>query len=191
MSEKIIAPLEKHESHEKVVTHEHHERAEKHRVEQAEKARQEKSNENLDKIRELAKAESEEAKKVAPTEQPEGETDSPLGVQQSLKATAYDRTLAKIQRKLPVAKRTFSRITHSPVVDKVSIVSAQTVARPSGMLGGGICAFLGSLIVLYYSKHYGFTYNYLLLVILFAAGYLAGAALEFAIWLLYSRKQRY
>lgn len=190
MSEKIISPLEKHESHEKTVTHEHHERAEKHRNEQAEKARAEKSTENLEKIRELAKAEANEAKKVV-SEQAEDETDSLLGVQHSLKATAYERTLARIQHKLPRAARAFSRIAHSPVVDKVSAVSAQTVARPSGVLGGGICAFLGSLIALYYSKHYGFKYNYLLLLFLFVAGYLVGATLELAVWLVYSRKQRY
>jgi len=190
MSEKIIAPLEKHESHEKTVSHEHHERAEKHIAEQAEKARQEKSNENIEKIRELAKTEAEQAHKVA-AEQPEGETDALLGVQHSLKATAYAKTLARIQHKLPTYKRSFSRLAHNPVVDKVSAVSAQTVARPSGILGGGLCAFLGSLIALYYSKHYGFKYNYLLLLMLFVAGYLVGASLELVVWVFYSRKQRY
>lgn len=190
MSEKHIPRHEQHESHEKAAGHEHLERAEKHRAEQAERARQEKSAENLEKIKELAKTEAQESKRIAAEEQP-NETDSLVGVQQSLKATAYKRTLAKVQQRLPGPARAFSRIAHNPIVDKVSDVSAQTVARPSGFLGGSICAFLGSLIVLYYSKHYGFRYNYLLLLILFVGGYLVGAMLELVIWLAYGRKQRY
>lgn len=191
MGEKHISRHEQHASSEKVVDNEHRERLQKHIAEQAERARQEKSAENLAKIREMAEREAKEAEAVAQTEVPASETGSLLGVQQSLKTTAYKRTLGKIQQKLPPSLRIFSRLIHSPVIDKVSAVSAQTVARPSGILGGSICAFLGSVIVLYYSKHYGFKYNYLMVFIIFAGGYLAGAGLELLVWFFYGRKHHY
>lgn len=191
MTEKHIAHHEQHPAHEKLVSHEHHKHADEHLAEQAEKARQQKSAENIEKIRAMAEIEAEKAEKIAAHEQPKTETDSTLGMQHSLKATAYARVLAKTQQKLSMPVRGFSRLTHSPVVDKLSAVGAETVARPSGILGGSICAFLGSLTVYYFAKHYGFTYNYLFVFFLFLGGYALGAFLELLVWLLYSRRQRY
>ncbi len=191
MSEKHVARHDQHPSHEKLVNHEHPKHAHEHLTEQAEKARQQKSAENIEKIRAMAEIEAKKAEKIATHEQPKTETDSMLGMQHSLKATAYARVLAKTQQKLSVPMRSFSRLTHSPLVDKISTVSAATVARPSGILGGSICAFLGSLTVYYFAKHYGFTYNYLFVFFLFIGGYALGAFLELLVWLLYSRRHRY
>ena len=191
MSEKYIPRLDRDSLHEKVVSHEHQEHAQTHRREQAEKARQEKSAENLTKIQELAQAEAKAAQKITAEEQPQGELDTTAGTTQSLKAKAFERTLSKTQQKLSKPARTFSKLVHSPFIDKVSSVSSQTVARPSGFLSGSICAFLGSSIVYYYAKHYGFRYNYLLLILFFIAGYLLGVVLELVVWLVYTRKQRY
>lgn len=191
MSEKHIPRLEHGEAHEKVVNNEHHKRAQELIAEHADRARREKSAENLAKIQEMAKIEAREAKKIVAEQQPDNETDSMLGMQHSLKSTAYKRTLANVQQKLSKPARVFSKIAHSPAVDKISMISAETVARPSGILGGSICAFLGSLIVYYFAKHYGFRYNFLLMFVLFIGGYIIGALLELAVWLIYTRKQRY
>jgi hypothetical protein len=190
MSEHLKQP-EHGQGHEHAVDHEHHKRVEAHKAAAAEQAKREKSAENLAKIREMAQAHAETASKIKTEEAPKDETESMVGVQHSLKSNAYARTLAKIQSRLPAPTRTFSRLAHNPVVDKISAAGAQTVGRPSGVLGGSICAFLGSLTILYYSKHYGFRYNYLVLFVLFVGGFAAGATLEVLIWLLYSRKRRY
>ena len=191
MSEKHIPHQEHGQAHEKLVGHEDHERAHNHLKEQAERARQEKSHHNLEKIRHMAEQEAEQTKKIVTETEPDQAADSMLGMQHSLKANAYERTLAKVQQKLPKAARAFSKITHNPIVDKVSNVGSQTIARPSGILGGSISAFLGSLVLLYYSKHYGFRYNYLVLSMLFVGGFLLGAILELLVWGVHSRKQRY
>jgi hypothetical protein len=60
----------------------------------------------------------------------------------------------------------------------VSGATGQTLARPSGLLGGGICALLGSLIYLYLAKHIGFNYNYLLFVLFFGGGFIIGLVIE-------------
>ncbi len=194
MSEKYIPRPENHEhAHEadEVLSHEHHERIAKHTAEQAERAKREKSAENLAKIREMAKTEAESASKLKAEKVPEDETGSVVGMQHSLKAQAYERTLAKIRSHLSAPARSFSRLVHNPLVEKVSGAGAQTVGRPSGLLGGSIVAFFGSVVTLYYSKHYGFRYNYLVLFVLFVGGFAAGASIELLVWLAYGRKRRY
>lgn len=191
MTEKHVASHEHQHHDEKLVDHKHHERIQKYTAEQADRARQEKSNENLAKIIELAHKESESANKINVGEKTIEETDSLIGMQHSLKSTAYKRTLANVQQKLSKPARSFSHFTHNPVIDKISEVSSETVARPSGLLGGSICAFLGSVVVVYFSRHYGFRYNYLFLFILFIGGYLVGAVLELVVWLVYGRKRNY
>lgn len=105
-----------------------------------------------------------------------------------LKNSAYVRTLAKVQEQLPTATRTFSQLIHQPVIEKASNLGAQTIARPSGILAGGFAALLGSAIVLYLSRKYGFQYNYTLFVALFVVGYFTGLLIELAARLVRGRR---
>lgn len=192
MTEKHIPRPEQNSSQpEQLVSNEHLEHVQRVAAERAERASAEKSAENIDIIRQLAEQEARQADTIKHEQPvPESRDESLIGMQSSLKSAAYVRTLGKIQQKLPKPVRAFSRLSHNPVVDKISAASSKTVARPSGLLGGSICAFLGSLIVFYYSKHYGFRYNYLLLFILFLGGFLIGATLEFLIWIVYKRSRQ-
>lgn len=100
------------------------------------------------------------------------------GINKELKASAYKRTLKKARSQLSAPEKTFSRVVHNPIVEKTSDLAAKTVARPSGILIGGIGAFLGTLAILYISKRSGFTYNYLLFLLIFVAFYVLGVTLE-------------
>lgn len=95
-----------------------------------------------------------------------------------VKQSAYKQTMKQMRRHLSSPERTFSRIIHQPIVDVVSENSAKTIARPSGILGGGITALLGGSALLYLAKHYGFQYNYLVFILLFVAGFALGLLLE-------------
>ena len=191
MAERIIHP-EQSKHHEKVVSKEHLEHAEKQRTHAAERAKKERSELNLEKLRQAAKEEaaSKEAHDHHKHDQAD-EPDTPIGTQRSIKAQAYRQTMRRIQSRLPKVSRAFSKIVHNKTVDAVSNVGAQTVARPSGLLGGSICAFIGSVVLLYSAKHYGFRYNYLVFFILFIGGFLLGSLLELLIWTFYSRKRRF
>lgn len=191
MTEKHTSHHDQQPHHEKVVTHEHHQKVHEHLAHEAEKAKRERSAQNIEKIKQLAEAEAKKTEKIQPHEDNQGESDNGFGMQQHIKLEAFNRLLARTQQKLSKPARGFSRFTHSPLVDKVSNVSAQTIARPSGILGGSICAFAGSLVVYYFAKNYGFEYNYLFVFLLFIGGYAVGAFLELVIWLFYSRRQRY
>ena len=191
MSEKQIPRHENKSSHETEHSHEHHEKLDEHKTELAHQASIEKSQENLAKIQEMAREEAENSRQIILEDIPKTETDSLLGVQHNLKATAYARTLDRTRQKLSKPSRLLSRITHSPVVDKISSVGSQSIARPSGILSGSICAFLGTAIIFYYSKHYGYKYNYVVFLVLFVGGFVVGGLIEFLVWLTYTRKRRF
>jgi len=109
-------------------------------------------------------------------------------VSNELKTMGGRRTLNNVRRHLNAPSRAFSKVIHQSAVEKVSEVAAPTVARPSGILGGGIFALLGSLILLYATKHYGYTYNYFVFVILFVGGFVAGMLVELIVRALFRKK---
>jgi hypothetical protein len=102
----------------------------------------------------------------------------PTYVNKELKDAALHRTLKHVQHELPRSQRLLSKTIHQPAIRRVSAATGQTVARPSGLLGGGLCAFAGSLVYLYLAKHIGFTYNYLLFFVLFVGGFVLGVVFE-------------
>lgn len=103
---------------------------------------------------------------------------TPSYTNKELKVAALNRTLKHLQHELPPVQRLLSKTIHQPAIRRVSAATGQTVGRPSGLLGGGLCAFLGSLIYLYLAKHIGFSYNYLLFFVLFLGGFVVGVILE-------------
>ncbi len=95
-----------------------------------------------------------------------------------LRALSFHRQIIRIQHKLPAAQRVLSKVIHQPAVRVVSEVAEKTVSRPSGLLGGGLVAFLGSSSYLYLAKHIGFNYNHFVAIALFVGGFIAGLILE-------------
>ncbi len=185
-------PAHEHQTnHEDLTDHEQSKQVAEAIANKGEEARKKSHDkESLKALAENAERQAEASENIKPDKQIDKEPDTDLGMQQLLKSNAYEHTLRRVQQKLPKTARAFSKIAHNKTVETVSNVSAQTVGRPSGILGGSICALMGSLILLYYSRHYGFKYNYSLFFLLFIGGFLVGALAELAIWLLYSRKQR-
>lgn len=89
-----------------------------------------------------------------------------------LQAMARERILRNVRRKLPAPERALSKIMHTKPVEAVSAIGEKTIARPYGILGGGLSAFIGTALTFYMAKHYGFRYNLLLFFTFFVAGYL-------------------
>lgn len=103
-------------------------------------------------------------------------------ISRDLKHITLQRELQAIRRKLPAPERVLSRVIHQPVVRVVSEAAGKTVSRPSGLLGGGLVALLGTTSYLYFAKHMGFRYNYVIFLALFAGGFAIGVILEFIVW---------
>ena len=102
----------------------------------------------------------------------------PVLVNKQLKDMAYMRAMTRVRKHLSMPSRAFSKVVHSKAVERPSEIIGNTVARPSGMLGGAFVATIGSSILLWVTKHYGYEYNYLAVILLFVIGMTLGLAVE-------------
>ncbi|MEI7683088.1 MAG: hypothetical protein WCJ24_02175 [Candidatus Saccharibacteria bacterium] len=154
-----------HETNQREAAPEHQPRHEKH---------------DLEPVAELSKHAKEEAiaGKDLVSHEKTGPSESPLYVNRELKQQTWNRTMTRVRKHLSAPNKALSKAIHQPVVETVSRVGEKTVARPSGVLTGGICALIGSSFFLYMSKHYGFKYNYLLFAMFFVGGFFIGLIIE-------------
>lgn len=118
----------------------------------------------------------------------EANTTQPTMVDRGMKQQSYRATLGKIQSHLSKPQRVFSKVVHQPIIEAASDISSKTVARPSGILGGGLVSLIGSSIVVYVSMKYGFSYNYFVFILLYVAGFIVGMIVELGLYSL--RKAR-
>ncbi len=105
----------------------------------------------------------------------------PVLINKQLKEMAYSRAMTRVRKHLSIPSRVLSRAVHSKALEKPSELIGNTVARPSGVLGGAFVAAIGSSILLWLTKHFGYSYNYLAVIMLFVAGLILGLSVE-AIW---------
>ena len=157
--------------HEKELT-----KAEKSHGEKAQVEKLTASAEKLTASAEKHAAHKHEAAVHVEREQPKSH--HPVYVNKHLKDTAYTRALTRAQKRLSTPGRVFSKVVHNDVVDRASEVVGNTVARPSGMLGGALFAFIGTSALLWVTRHFGYDYNYLAVILLFVFGMATGLLLE-------------
>jgi hypothetical protein len=130
----------------------------------------------LQSLEKSAKTEAISGREITVGER-EATQDTP-GMQRELKQVAYTRGMERIRSNLSAPERAFSKLVHNPAVDAVSNGVGRTLARPSGILAGALAALIGSTLLVYFSRHYGFTYNYLIFVLLYIGGYALGLVIE-------------
>jgi flagellar biosynthesis GTPase FlhF len=100
--------------------------------------------------------------------------DEPAIISHEIKQIAYQRLLKRTRRHLSPYSRTMSKVIHQPVVDAVSEGLSKTVGRPSGIIGGGLVALVGTSIYYYISHHYGYSYNSFIFLLLMLLGFVLG-----------------
>jgi hypothetical protein len=111
-------------------------------------------------------------------------------VSREMKTTTLRRELKNFRRQESLPERTLSRVIHQPIVRAVSEGAAKTVTRPSGLLGGGLLAFLGSSSYFVLAKYIGFSYNYSVSLLLFVGGFVLGLALELLVHFMTSSRRQ-
>jgi seryl-tRNA synthetase len=178
-----------------------HEKAASH---EKDSAAAEMSRQNIERIRQLAEQEKQpdgtrveslreqvEALATKTEDQPVATQENrrqPNFDQTELKKQSYEKTLKKVQSQLTPTQRALSKFMHNNKVETISEFGGKTIARPSGVLGGGLVAFFGSGTILYFARHYGYTYNYGVILLLYVVGFGIGVALELTVHKLSSRK---
>ena len=133
---------------------------------------------NIESIQRSIEATAISGKEYSIGEKEKATPHTPLFVTKRLKNDAYKKLIKKTQSHLSKPERNFSKFIHRPAIERVSEAASKTVARPSGILFGGLAAFLASLFLLIISKRAGFTYNYLFFFIVFVGGYFSGLLIE-------------
>jgi hypothetical protein len=182
---------------EKLTIHEHHENQERPQedperllptAEQAEPLRKGEQDpaKRLEEARDEVHEAGDETKHDDPMARLEQAEQRPAAatpgyVSRELRKAGVRRQLGSIRRSLSAPERTLSRVVHQPVVRAISEPAAKTVSRPSGILGGGLVAFLGTSGYLYLTKTSGMRYSYFAFIALFLGGFALGLILELLI----------
>lgn len=133
---------------------------------------------NIEHLRQLAQNKATSAREL-PRKAEDKHHRPPLAfVNKELKEMAYQRNLIRARRHFSKTGRMFSRFIHQPVINSLSEAGAKTVGRPSGLLGAGIVALIGTSSYYFITKYYGFEYNYTVFLLLLLAGLILGWILE-------------
>ncbi len=178
MSEQL-SHHEIHHAHEvKHETSEHHEKLLRESQERAEHSKRH-THEDIEKFREAAEQAAVSVKElnVADSESTKYQTSQSF-VNKEIRDMAYHRLLTRARKHLSPSQKLLSGLIHQPVIDDLSEATGKTIARPSGILGGGILAFSGTLLYYYLTKNYGYTYNNFVFIALLLVGFAAGWTLE-------------
>lgn len=150
-----------------------------------------KAKDSIEKIRDSIDAETKHqsgAADIAREKMSEQGAYTPTFLNKSMKKIAYKKELRKIRHNLKKSEKTFSKFIHNQAIETVSEIGAKTVARPSGILGGGLVALVGSSCYLWMSKNYGFSYNFFVFIILLIAGFFLGLLVEIIVKPLIKRR---
>jgi len=176
MAERAPKSHEHEHSHES--NKEDHEKL--HKTIEAGKQARHEAQDNLNEIRSSIEEEATKSEVNRHKHEADNEDKGPSHViiDRNLKKKAYKKELHRIQTHLPKSQRAFSKVIHSRGVEVVSEVGGKTVARPSGLLGGGIVAFVGTLGLILVSRHYGFSYNFFVFIVLLIGGFFLGLVIE-------------
>lgn len=107
-----------------------------------------------------------------------------------LQVQALDRMLSSVRKRLSKPEKQLSKVVHQPVIEKLSDFGGKTIARPSGILFGGIFSFVGSLGAYLIARHLGGELRYSVFAVCFVGGFLLGLFVELGLRLLRLRKAR-
>jgi hypothetical protein len=120
-------------------------------------------------------------KPEVPTETPVIETERPSLGHRISHAVNFEHTMKSLQGRLSPASRSFSKVIHSPVVEKTSETLEKTVMRPSVLNGALWTAVIVQAVLYFTARYYGFSLSGSEIIISLLAGGLLGVVLE-GIW---------
>lgn len=152
----------------------HQERLQKHHEKLAESQNNNRYEQELirHEVHEQAILAEEYQKPQAERTQPEPRTTK------ADKERSFNTTMEHTRRHLSRSERRFSKFIHKPAVEKTSEILGKTIARPSGIAGSTIAAFLGLLSVYGIAKFAGFALSGSEMPLLLAIGFILGLIVE-------------
>ena len=145
----------------------------------------ENSHERIEAARKSVEQEaiSRENVDAALSEQSQKDTTEVRWWSSELKAQTLDRTLSSVRKRLSTPEKKLSQFIHIRAVETISDATGKTIARPSGLLIGSICAFIGSLVSYVVARRIGGELSPSVGLIFFVGGFaigILGEAIVFA-----------
>lgn len=101
------------------------------------------------------------------------------GISKKEKTASYKKHMKQMQAELPAPQRAFSKVIHSPVVEKSSEFIGGTVARPNAILSGAIVAFFLVLVVYVVAKNLGYVLSGFETIGAFIVGWVIGILYDY------------
>lgn len=152
----------------------HHERLAEHHEKEASQSHEKgvRTQEALREVHEQAISGKEFQKPQSEHRQP-GPTNT-----REAKTHSFNTTMHHVRNNLSRPEKTFSKFIHRPLVEKTSEVVGATVARPSGIAGATIAAFVGLLSVYGIARFAGFELSGSEIPLLLAIGFVSGLLFE-------------
>lgn len=112
--------------------------------------------------------------------------DGPIG--KAERDASFNTTMNEVQQQMSAPSRAFSKVIHNKVVEKVSDVAGETVARPNAMLSGAVFAFILTLGVYLLAKNLGYTLSGFETIGAFIVGWVIGIIYDFLKVMITGRK---
>lgn len=94
------------------------------------------------------------------------------------KEQSFQAAMDDTRRHMSPIERSFSRVIHNKTVEKVSEVTAKTIARPNAIASGAIFAFLFTLLIYIIAKKYGYPLSGFETIGAFILGWSVGIAYD-------------
>ncbi|HEY8992748.1 MAG TPA: hypothetical protein VIM37_02760 [Candidatus Microsaccharimonas sp.] len=101
------------------------------------------------------------------------------GISKKEKTASYKKHMKQVQAELPAPQRAFSKVIHSPVVEKSSEFIGATVARPNAILSGAVVAFFLVLVVYIIAKNLGYVLSGFETIGAFIIGWVIGILYDY------------
>jgi len=141
---------------------------------QAEKARVEAA-EALEAAANAEKTDAEKAHRAKQSPAPRRRG----GISKKDKKASFERTIKHVQAELPAPERAFSKLIHTPVIEKTSEVVGSTIARPNAILAGAVVAFFAVLAVYLLAKNLGYVLSGFETIAAFIVGWVIGVVYDY------------
>lgn len=95
------------------------------------------------------------------------------------KAASYNAIMNEAQQQMSAPSRVFSKVIHNKVVERISEVAGNTVARPDAILSGAVLAFAMTLGVYLVAKNLGYPLSGFETIGAFTLGWILGITFDF------------
>ncbi|MDB5159742.1 MAG: hypothetical protein JWO99_5 [Candidatus Saccharibacteria bacterium] len=101
------------------------------------------------------------------------------GISKKEKTASFKKHMKNVQAEMPAPQRAFSKLIHSPVVEKTSELVGSTVARPNAILSGAVVAFFLVLAVYIVAKNLGYVLSGFETIGAFIIGWVLGILYDY------------